>query len=89
MQHVGLKATPREDLTLGALFFDFDTLDNDLGDLSGRELDLYVEWAVNDHLLISPLVGFYKPQKSVDDGGTQLGSDDLNTYLQLTMASFF
>ncbi|MCY1424659.1 hypothetical protein D9M71_404150 [compost metagenome] len=89
VQHVGLKATPREDLTLGALFFDFDTLDNDLGDLSGRELDLYVEWAVNDHLLISPLVGFYKPQKSVDDGGTQLGSDDLNTYLQLTMASFF
>ncbi|WP_430472540.1 hypothetical protein [Zestomonas insulae] len=89
VQHVGLKATPRENVTIGALFFDFDTLDRDLGDLSGRELDLYVEWAVNDHLVVSPLVGFYKPESSADEGGVQLGGDDLNSYLQLTVATFF
>ena len=26
VHHVGLKATPREDITVGALFFDFDTV---------------------------------------------------------------
>ncbi|MCY1352506.1 hypothetical protein D9M69_388090 [compost metagenome] len=89
VHHVGLKATPRENLTLGALFFDFDTLDTDRGNLGGRELDLYVEWMVNDHLLISPLIGFYKPERSADQGGLQLGGDSTNTYLQLVVGTFF
>ena len=89
VHHVGLKATPRDDLTLGALFFDFDTLDRDLGNLSGQELDLYLEWTVNEHLIISPLVGLYKPERSASEGGLQLGNDDTNTYLQLTVATFF
>jgi hypothetical protein len=89
VHHVGLKATPRENLTLGALFFDFDTLDTDRGNLGGRELDLYVEWMVNDHLLISPLIGFYQPERSADQGGLQLGGDGTNTYLQLIVGTFF
>ncbi|TDF84015.1 hypothetical protein [Pseudomonas sp. H9] len=89
VHHVGLKATPRENLTLGALYFDFATLDKDRGNLGGRELDLYVEWMVNDHLLISPLIGFYKPERSAEDGGLQLGSLDTNTYLQLLVGTFF
>lgn len=84
MQHIGLKATPREDVTVGALFFEFDTLDTDLGDLSGRELDLYVGWTVSDHLM-----GFYKPERSADDSGVQFGGCDLNTYPQLAVATFF
>ncbi|MHC6225453.1 alginate export family protein [Pseudomonas sp. X10] len=89
VHHLGLKATPRENLTLGALYFDFATLDKDRGNLGGRELDLYLEWMVNDHLLISPLIGFYKPERSADNGGLQLGSRDTGTYLQLLVGTFF
>ncbi|MDU9394072.1 hypothetical protein, partial [Pseudomonas sp. zfem002] len=60
IHHVGLKATPLENLTVGALYFDFNTLrTRDTLNLDARELDLYVEWAVNEHLIISPLVGLY------------------------------
>lgn len=89
VHHVGLKAKPRDNLTLGALYFDFDTLDTDQGNVGGRELDLYVEWMVNDHLLISPVLGFYKPERSADSGGMQLGSRDTGTYLQLVIGTFF
>lgn len=89
VHHVGLKAKPRDNLTLGALYFDFDTLDTDQGNVGGRELDLYVEWMVNDHLLISPVLGFYKPERSADSGGMQLGTRDTGTYLQLVIGTFF
>lgn len=89
VHHLSLKATPRENLTLGALYFDFNSLDEDRGNLGGRELDLYVEWMVNDHLLISPLIGFYKPERSSEQGGLQLGGDSTNTYLQLVLGTFF
>ncbi|HGM5578763.1 TPA: hypothetical protein ACKP22_005346 [Pseudomonas putida] len=89
VHHVGLKAKPRDNLTLGALYFDFDTLDTDQGNVGGQELDLYVEWMVNDHLLISPVLGFYKPERSADSGGMQLGSRDTGTYLQLVIGTFF
>lgn len=89
VHHVGLKASPLENVTLGALYFDFDPIDRDLGNFGGRELDLYAEWMVNDHLLISPLVGFYKPDRSADQGGLQLGGDDTNTYVQLVVGTFF
>lgn len=89
VHHVGFKATPLENLTLGALYFDFDTLDTDLGDMSGSEFDLYAEWMVNDHLMISPLLGLYQPERSAAEGGTQLGSDDKNLYSQLMFVTFF
>ncbi|MNN90386.1 hypothetical protein D3C81_2083260 [compost metagenome] len=89
VHHVGLKASPLENLTVGALYFDFDTLDTDLGNLSGRELDLYAEWMVNDHLMISPVLGFYQPERSAETGGTQLGGDGTNMYSQLMFVTFF
>ena len=89
VHHLGLKLSPRENLSLGALYFDFDPLDDSRGDLGGRELDLYVEWMVNDHLLISPLLGFYQPERSAEQGGLQLGGDGTNTYLQLVLGTFF
>lgn len=89
VHHLALKAKPRENLTVGALYYDFATLDKDRGNLGGRELDLYLEWMVNDHWLISPLVGFYKPERSAEDGGVQLGSSDTSTYLQLLVGTFF
>lgn len=89
VHHVGLKVTLRENLTLGALYFDFDTIDRSLGNLGGREFDLYAELAVNEHVFISPVVGFYKPEKSANQGGLQLGGDDTNTYLQLIVGTSF
>lgn len=89
VHHVGLKTAPRENLTLGALYFDFNSLDESRGNLGGRELDLYLEWMVNDHLLVSPVVGFYQPDRGSDEGGLQLGGNSTNTYAQLIVGTFF
>lgn len=87
VQHVGLKATPLETLTLGALFFDFDTVrKRDAINLNARELDLYAEWAVNPHLIVTPLVGLYKPEKDATTGGNQVGGNGTNVYSQVTVA---
>lgn len=81
--HVALTVKPTETLTLGALFFDFRTLhDRAALNLDGRELDLYAEWAVNEHLIISPLVGLYKPAAWAANGGLQSGKGR-NVYAQV------
>lgn len=87
-QMFSLGLTPHADVALGALYFDFDTLDRRQGDLRGKELDLYMDWTVG-HFTISPLVGFYQPKKSAEQGGSQLGSNDLNLYSQLVVAFTF
>jgi len=87
IHHVGVKATPLENLTVGALYFDFDTVrTRDSLNLDARELDLYVEWAVNEHLIISPLVGLYQPRKDESNGGNQVGGNGTNVYSQLMVA---
>ncbi|GGU54353.1 hypothetical protein GCM10009504_09100 [Pseudomonas laurentiana] len=87
VHHVGLKANPLENVTVGALYFDFNTLHTrNALNLDARELDLYVEWAVNEHLVISPLVGLYQPKKDETNGGNQVGGNGTNVYSQLTVA---
>lgn len=87
IHHVGFKVTPLENLTLGALYFDFNTLKkSDALNLDARELDLYAEWAVTDHLIISPLIGLYQPKKDESNGGNQVGGNGTNVYSQLTVA---
>ncbi|MCW8905272.1 hypothetical protein [Sedimenticola sp.] len=81
VHHIALKATPMETLTVGALFFDFNGDSN--SNLDATELDLFAEWVVNDHLILSPLIGFYNPKNSAAQGGTQLGSSGTSTYFQL------
>ncbi len=78
VHHVAIKASPTEMLSIGALFFDFsDTAGN--GALDGQEIDLYAEWVVNEHLILSPLLGFYTPENA----GVQIGNTDTNTYFQM------
>ncbi|MCY1341909.1 hypothetical protein D9M68_983720 [compost metagenome] len=89
VHHVAFKVSPLENLSLGALWFDFNTLDRDLGNTDGRELDLYAEWAVSDNLIVMPLVGLYKPDRSAEEGGTQLGGNDSNLYSQLVFVTTF
>lgn len=89
VHHLGLRATPLENLAVGALWFDFDSLDKDLGDTSGRELNLYAEWGATQNLVVMPVIGFYKPEQSADTGGLQLGNNDRNLYSQLVFAVAF
>lgn len=89
VQHVGLKANPVESLTVGALYFNFDPISKNESSLGGDEIDLYAEWMVNENLMISPVVGFFKPDRSADRGGLQLGSNDTNMYLQLIVGTFY
>lgn len=81
--HVGLKANPLPAVTIGALFFDFNDTGNGSGALDGREIDLYAEWGVSPNIFVSPLIGFYKPENSTSNGGSQLNNDSLNTYAQI------
>ncbi len=89
VHHIGLAATPREDIALGALYFNFHTLDKSLGEQSGQELDLYLMWTANEHWQAGLLGGFYKPRHNAAEGGTQLGSTNTNTYLQLMVMTSF
>lgn len=87
VQHVALKLKPLDNLTLGALFFDYKTLSKgDRLNLDGRELDLYAEWAVSEHLIVTPLVGLYKPSKDEQTSGNQVGANGTNLYSQLVVA---
>lgn len=83
VHHLGLKATPSETLSVGALFFDFSDTAGGTGHLDAQEVNVYAEWVVSPHLIISPVVGFYNPDKSAADGGSQIGSNATSTYAQL------
>lgn len=90
VHHAGLKVRPLENLSLGALYFDFSTLHKSAtANLDARELDLYAEWALSEHLIISPLIGLYQPRKDENSGGNQVGGKGTNLYSQLTVAMPF
>ncbi|MNZ06956.1 hypothetical protein D3C78_237210 [compost metagenome] len=89
VHHVGIKASPSETLTVGALYFDFDTLDTELGDTSARELDFFLEWMPTPNYYISPTIGLFDPKRSLAEGGTQTADDKLSTYAQVTFGVFF
>lgn len=79
VHHVGVKANPTDTLTLGALYFDFEDTTGRAERSDAREVNLYAEWVVNDHLIISPLLGFYTP----DSKTSVVDNTDTNTYFQL------
>lgn len=87
---LGLKATVNDSLSVGALAHDFSSRDtvNQL-DMGGRELDLYAEWMPTEWLYVSPLLGWYSPDKSAAEGGTQLGDANTSFYAQLLVGVFF
>lgn len=89
VHHLGIKAAVTDSLGVGALIYSFDTLDPNLGNRDGRELDLYAEWAVDKHWSVLPLVGYYAPRRSVEDGGSQLGNSRANLYGQVLVAWSF
>lgn len=89
VHHLGATLQPREDVALGALAFRFNTLDKKQGDLSGKELNLYVQWDLNDHLSIIPVTGWYSPKKDALNNGAQLKNRKNNFYSQLLFMTQF
>lgn len=81
--HLGVKAYPTPALAVGALFFDFSDTNQGSGTLDSQEINVYAEWAVHEHLFVSPVIGFYQPENSASNGGSQLQDDDMNTYAQI------
>lgn len=79
IHHIGIKANPTEMLSVGALYFDFEDTSGRLERTNAQELNLYAEWVVNDHFILSPLAGFFTPDS---DNGPQ-GNTDTNRYFQL------
>jgi len=78
-----LSLRPNEKLTLNAMYFDYHQLSRrEERDYSAREVNLYLDWSVTDNVMISPLLGFYKPDKWLGNGGLQSGSASTNTYFQ-------
>ena len=87
ISNIGISVSPNEKLTLGALAYDFSTLKKS-GNInySGRELDLYGLWLISPHVTVSPLIGLYKPDADLQNGGLQNGSRNTNLYTQLTLS---
>ncbi|WP_460136858.1 alginate export family protein [Pseudomonas sp. S1_E04] len=74
---------PTDKLTLNAMYFDYHQLSRKQEvDYSAGEVDLFLDWMVTDNITLSPLVGFYKPDKWLGNGGRQSGSAATNTYFQ-------
>lgn len=87
IKHVGLKLNPLEELTLGVLYYDFKTVGGRSQlNLDAHELDIYAEWAVSPHLIITPLVGLYRPDRAQGSGGNQSNGAGTNVYSQLAVA---
>lgn len=85
-----LSVRPTEKLTLNAMAFNYHQLSRrDELDFSARETDLFLDWAVTEHITLSPLVGFYTPAKWLGDGGRQSGSASTNTYFQFIVWATF
>jgi hypothetical protein len=79
-----LKGQPSDTVSVGALLYDFSTLHKgNAVNFDGQELDLYLDWVATPNVVVSPLVGLYKPSADADHGGVQLGDNNLNVYGQL------
>lgn len=77
---------PRDDLTVGLQYWDFGK-DADAADLAGSEVDLYALWSINDNVVFSPMLGYYKPDGA--DVIANQSNDDGNLYLQAVLMYFY
>lgn len=89
IHHVGVKAAPRDDLSLGLLYFDFRSVDTTMADLQARELDFFLEWMPTPNYLIAPTIGLYDPKHSFAEGGAQTADAKPSLYAQVTFGVFF
>lgn len=86
LDRLELTLTPRDDLTIGLQYWDFDKTD-DAADNAATEIDLYALWSINDNWVFSPMLGLYEPKGSANKAAQGNGSDNL--YVQAVMMYFF
>lgn len=84
---ISVEAFPSEKLLLGANLYKFESIDtSSQPDYSGKELDLFAMYQVNQALSLIPIVGIYKPEKSAENNGSQVGSTKTNIFAGLIAA---
>lgn len=81
-----LTLSPAQELQLGIQYWRFSPED-DAADVKAEELDLYALWSVSENVVLSPLVGWYRPDGA--DVVAAQGSDDDNLYLQAVLMYFY
>ncbi len=85
IHQLSFQASVKENLHLGVLAYQFDTIDKTKGDLDATEVDFFAVWSPTQNINVIPLVGLFKPKKDALQGGSQLGDRDTNTYAQLIL----
>lgn len=85
IHQVSVQASMKENLHLGILGYQFNSLDKTIENLDGHEIDIFTVWSPTQHLNVMPLIGFYRPKKYALNGGTQMGGNGTNTYAQLLL----
>ena len=86
LNRLELMVQPREDLTIGLQYWQFDRLGKG-PEVAGREVDLFAFWEINDNFIFSPLIGVYKPRGS--DVRAAQGNSKRNVYLQAVLMYFY
>ena len=85
IHQLSLQASVKENLHLGVLAYQFDTIKKANENLDGHEVDAFAVWSPTANINVIPLVGWYKPKKDISEGGSQVGGTGGNTYAQLIL----
>lgn len=85
IHQVSLQASVKENLHLGMLAYQFDTIKKDTENLDAHELDIFAVWSPTPHINVIPLLGIFKPKKALLNGGSQVNGTQSNTYAQLLL----
>lgn len=83
IQQISLQSSIKENLSLGILAYQFNTINKQSQNLDGHELDIFAIWSPYQGLSLIPLIGFYKPKHDINHDGTQSPDRQMNTYTQL------
>ena len=85
IQQISLQASVKENLNIGLLGYQFNTINKNQYNLNGHEIDMFAIWSVTKNVSIIPLIGFYKPEQDLSRGGSQVMDNNVNTYMQVLL----
>lgn len=85
IHQLSLQASMKENLHIGLLAYQFDTIKKETENLDGHEVDAFAVWSPTANINVIPLAGWYKPKKDIDHGGSQAGGTGSNLYAQLIL----
>jgi len=84
IDQIRMELTPGGSWDFGVIGHRFRTLDDRTQDnFDAWEVDTFVNFNPFKGLIITPVLGLYKPKLAAEDGGAQQGSTDLNVYSQI------